>query len=290
MIAVKKAVYILLSILVASCIATPIPVEQKTLEGRRYTDSDLQFVQTGATASNEIRRHLGQPTIRLRAQRILVYGLREVAGTGWVWLLASPGGTGAGGIIETENKEAIFFVLNDQEILTNWGRMPVKRGQTWLGAALEWSQALGVKTPQPRQAFYEVFPTGPEQSLVYFYRPRDYQHYLPVVAPAERLLSGVADFVNIYLDGELVGQLRWKSYLVVSVAPGEHAFSISPDTDDVVNPQLYRSASLGLSIEPQTTRFIEVGVEAGKGIVEPRLIERSHEQAIDVIGALRESW
>jgi len=289
-IAAKTAVYILLAMLVVSCIVIPVPVEQKVAEGRHFADSDLQFVQTGVTARNDIARYLGQPTIWLRAQHTLVYGLREVAGTGWVWLLASPAGTGTAGIIETENKEAIFFVLNDREVLTNWGRMPVKRGQTWLGAALEWSQAAGVKTPQPRQAFYAALPTAPEQSLIYFYRPLDYQHYLPFVPPAKRLLSGVADFVNIYQNGELVGQLRYKSYLMVSLTPGEHTFSINPDTDDVVNPQLYRTARLTLSIAPQTNRFIEVGVEAGKGVIEPRLVERSHDEAIDAIGALRESW
>lgn len=273
-----------------SCIATPVPVEQKVLEGKRFTDADLQFVRTGVTARNDITSYLGQPTIWLRAQRTLIYGLREVAGTGWFWLLAGPGVAGPGGVIESENKEAVLFVLSDREVLTDWGRMPVKRGQTWLAAALEWTQAAGVKIPQPRPTFDEEFPTGPEQSLVYFYRPLDYQYYLPFVAPAKRLPSGVADFVNIYRNGELVAQLRWQSYVSVAVSPGEHTFSINPDTDAVVNPELYRTASLRLSIEPQTTRFIAVGVEAGKGIVEPRLTEQSHDVAIEAIGTLRESW
>jgi hypothetical protein len=280
----------LLPLFLVSCIATPVPVEQDVLEGRRYTDSDLQFVHTGVTARDELIRNLGPPTTWLPAQRILIYGLREVQGTGFVWFVASPAGSGAGGMVKGERREAIFFTLDDRGLVTQWGRAPVKRGETWSGAASAWSRAAGLSLPQPRPVFVEESPASTEQGLIFFYRPMDYQYYLPLLPPAKKLMAGVADFVNIYQDGALVAQLRWKTYVVVAAATGEHTFLVSADTDEVVNPELFRTASLRLTVVPQSKTFVDVGIEAGKGVIKPVLVERSRDDAINVIGSLRESW
>ncbi len=206
-----------------------------------------------------------------------------------VWFVGTPGGS-AGGLVAGETRQALFFAANDDDVVTHWGRTPVKRGKTWLQAALEWSLAEDLKLPSPRGIFSEESPASAVQGLVYFYRPRDYQHYLPFGPPAKRMAFGAVDFVNIYRNTELVGQLRWRSYVAVCVSPGEHTFVISPDTDDVTNPQLYQNASLQMTAESGTTRFVEVGVEAGKGTIEPIVTERSRDEAMAVIRELRESW
>lgn len=285
-----RALCILPGLWLAACAVVPVPSEDQTLEGRQFTDSELLFIHPGVTTGDEIAGRLGAPTIWFPDQRILVYGLRKTAGTGLVWFVASPSGVAAGGRVQGEEREAVFIALDERGIVTNRGRAPVKRGTSWLGAALAWSGVTGLDVPQPREVFAEIDPAGPGQVMVYFYRPRDNQHYLPLVPPAQRLAPGVADFVNIFLDGVLAGQLRLKTYLALQVTPGEHTFVLSADTDDVVNQQLYRDASLRMSVPTPGSSFIDVRVEAGKGYIGPVLGRRSRAEAIDVIGALRETW
>jgi len=275
------------SIFLASCVAIPVPAERTVLDGRRFTDSDLDFVQSGTAARPEVVGRFGNPTIWLPEQHLLVYGLRQVE-TGMLWFIGA-GLSGAGGLVEGETKEALYLVLDDEDIVTCWGRAPVRRGETWLSAATEWAASRTIDIPQARDRFVEETPTT-KQSLIYFYRPRDYLHFLPLVPPAKKVLPGVASYADILKDGTLVGQIRWRSYVVVRVPPGAYTFAIDPDTDDVANPEKYRSAAIRLDVAPETATFVDVGIQAGRGIIEPILVKRSRREAILAIEELRESW
>ncbi len=275
------------SIFLASCVVIPVPVEQAVLDGKRFTDSDLDFVRLGTTARREVIGNLGNPTIWLSAQRILVYGLRRVE-TGALWFIGA-GLSGAGGLVRGETKEAVYLVLDDKDVVTHWGRAPVKRCETWLSAATEWAGSTRIEIPQEHGQFVEEAPTT-EQSLIYFYRPRDFQHFLPLVPPAEKMPLGVADHADISQDGKLVGQIRWQSYVVVRVPPGTHRFVVNPDTDCVVNAEIYRSAIIQLDVAPETITFVDLGIQAGLGTVEPILVNRPRSEAISVIEKLRASW
>jgi hypothetical protein len=287
---VFKAFCMLPGLWLAACAVMPLESEQTILEGRRFSDSDLRFVSATLTTRAEIASRLGPATTWLPAQGVLVYGLRKTAGGQYAWFIAAPSGAAAAGTVQGEEREGIFFALDDRDIVTHWGRAQVKRGTTWLGAALEWSQAAGFALPGPRTAFVESPPTSAGQGTVYFYRPRDDQYYLPLLPPARQLPTGVADFVNIFLDGSLVAQLRCKSYVAVKVAPGELVFVLSADTDDVSNPGLYHDTDIRLSMAPMGSSFIEVRVEAGKGSIAPVTGNRSRNEAIGIIATLPESW
>jgi hypothetical protein len=273
----------------AGCVVIPVPTEPTILEGRLLTDYDLEFVASETLSRPRILERLGPPTIWLHNQRTLVYGLRKTEETGAIWFFGAGFGAGAGGLVKGETKEAVFFVLDSGATMTHWGRSSVGKGETWLSAALEWAQSTGLKLPRPSSGFVEEWPT-PEQSYVYFYRPRDYQYYLPLAPPANKLLFGVADFVDLRLLNDLVGQLRWQTYTVARVPPGVHKFVVNPDTDYVANPLNYRNAAIQLDLVPGSVAFVEVGVEAGLGIIEPKLFQRNRTEALAVIQQLRESW
>lgn len=266
----------------------PVPLEPRTTEGRQFADSDLQFIEPGVTARTRLIEELGQPTIWLAEQRVMVYGLRKVDAVGALWFLGA-GYRAAGGLVEGETKEGIFIALDGDEIVSNWGRRTVSRGETWLTAATEWSRSASSGLKPTLDHFVEQAPTA-DESLVYFYRPRDFQHYLPLVAPARKLPADVAEFADIRLDDKLVGQIRWQSYVLVRVPPGPHEFTVDPDTDFVVNPGLYSSAAISLHIAPGTATFVDVGIEAGRGVIKPILAERPRADAISIIEKLRESW
>ena len=280
---------ILVAMCLAGCIVIPVPTEPTILEGRPLTDCDLEFVRSENLSRQRILESLGPPTVWLHNQRTLVYGLRKVEETGAIWFIGAGFGAGAGGLVKGETKEAVFFVLDSGDTMTHWGRSSVGKGETWLSAALEWAQSTGLKLPQPSSGFVEEWPT-PEQSYVYFYRPRDYQYYLPLAPPANKLLFGVADFVDLRLLNDLVGQLRWQTYTVARVPPGVQKFVVNPDTDYVANPLNYRNAAIQLDLAPGSVAFVEVGVEAGLGIIEPKLFQRNRTEALAVIQHLRESW
>jgi hypothetical protein len=262
-------------------------MKPRVLEGRPFTDSQIGFVQIGATTRRDVIGNVGRPTIWLAEQRILIYGLRKVEPVGALWFIGA-GYSGAGGLIVGETREAIFFVLDGDDIVTHWGRASVNRGETWLSAAVEWSRSEGLEIQTPRDRFVEETPTT-DRSLIYFYRPRDYQHFLPFVPPAKKV-PWVAKFADIRIDNELVGQIRWQSYVVVEVSPGVHEFVVDPDTDDVVNPGSYRSKRIRLDVEPGSVTFVDVGIQAGYGVIEPILVQRPHSEAISAIEKLRESW
>jgi hypothetical protein len=223
----------------------------------------------------------------LASQRILVYGLRRVE-SGALWFIGA-GLSGTGGLVKGETKEAVYLVLDDKDVVTNWGRAPLTHCETWLSAANKWAALKKLDVPQAHGRFVEESPTA-EQSFIYFYRPRDFQYYLPFAPPGEKVALGVADYAEISQDDMLVGQIRWQSYVIVRVAPGTHRFVVNPDTDCVVNPDIYRSAIIQLDISPETVTFVEMGIQAGRGTIEPVLINRTRSEAISVIENLRESW
>lgn len=275
------------SILMAGCVVIPVHTERAVLDGKQFSDSDLGFVRLGSTARSEVTFKLGNPTMWLSEQRILVYGLqRTEAGALW---FAGAGLSGAGGLVEGETKEAVYLALDDKDVVTHWGRAPVSRCDTWLSAATEWAGSENIKIPAAHDRFVEDAPTT-EQGLIYFYRPRDFQHILPLAPPARALMSGVADYADISLDGNLVGQIRWQSYVVLRVSPGVHRFVVNPDTDCVTNPGIYRSATIQLDVRPEAAIFVDVGIQAGLGTIEPILVNRPRGEAISVIKNLREAW
>ena len=276
------------SILIGGCVVLPVPVEPRVLEGRPFSESEFASIRLGATTRRDVLGGLGKPTIWLAKQRILVYGLRKVEPVGALWFIGA-GYSGTGGLIEGETKEAIFFALDGNDVVTHRGRASVKRGETWLSAAMKWCRSAELEIRAPRDRLVEETPAT-EESLIYFYRPRDYQHFLPFVPPAEELPFGIAGFADIRLDKELVGQLRRGSYSVVRVSPGVHEAVVDPDTDYVVNPDIYRSETIRLTVEPGTVTFVEVGIEAGNGVIKPILAQRPHSEAIGTIRELRESW
>ncbi|MDH3378877.1 MAG: hypothetical protein OEQ39_18280 [Gammaproteobacteria bacterium] len=275
------------SLFLTSCVVIPVPVERVVLEGKRFTNAELDFVRLGTTTRREVIDNLGNPTLWLSAQRILVYGLRQVE-TGALWFIGA-GLSGAGGLVEGETKEAVFLVLDDKDVVTHWGRAQVKRGATWLSAATEWAGSKAIEIPPARGRFVEETPTR-EQSLIYFYRPRDFQHFLPLVPPAKKIPPGTANYADIRQDGKLVGQIRWQSYVAVRVPPGAYSFVVNADTDYVVNPESYRSVTIRLDVAPETVTFVDVGIQAGLGTIEPILVDRPRSEAIPVIEKLRESW
>jgi len=275
------------SIFLVSCVAIPIPSERVVLDGKRFTDSELGFVRIGATTRSEVTFKLGNPTMWFPAQRILVYGLRRVE-SGALWFIGA-GLSGAGGLVEGETKEAVCLVLDDNNVVTHWGRAQAKPCDTWLSAATEWAGLKNIITPPTHDQFVEDTPTM-EQGLIYFYRPRDFQHVFPLVPPAEKVMSGVAEYADISLNGNLVGQIHWQSYVAVRVPPGIHKFVVDPDTDCVANPEIYRSAIIQLDVAPETVTFVDVGIQAGLGTIEPILVNRPRGEALSVIKDLRESW
>jgi len=201
------------------------------------------------------------------------------------------GGYYSGGIvtIKSEAREAVYFILDDNDKIKLWGRTNVGKNKTWLTGASEWAHSKGIELPKPHNSFVEETPSS-EQCFIYFYRPRDYQYYFPKSKPGKKLPSGVANFVNISLPYELVGQLHWQTYVKIKVPPGSHVFTVDPDTDYIVNENLYTKASISVSVEPGKTAFVEVGVESGLGTIQPKLSQRTRDEAIELIKGLKESW
>lgn len=276
--------WLLPCLLTAACVAVPVPVARDVIEGRQYTDAQLDFVEPGATTRSDVSAALGEPTIWLPDQRIMVYGLRRTGPLGMLIFL--PGNVA---YVEREEREAVFVATDARGAVARRGRAPIDVRETWLTAALEWARTQGLDVRAPGDRFTEETP-APGESVIHVYRPRDYQHYLPLVPPAEGLLFGAAKFVDVRLDGRLVAQLQRGTYASIHAPPGAHVITVNPDTDDVGNASLHRTASIRVDAARGGTVFVDVGVRAGFGVIEPVLVLRDRSEALEAIAELRQCW
>jgi hypothetical protein len=178
-----------------------------------------------------------------------VYGLLKTAKVGAFWIIALPAPPAmVGGVVHPVEREALYIVFDQSDAVVDWGRGKVSKGVTWLSAALDWSRSRHLKLPEPRKEFVEIAPAA-EQSVIYFYRPRDIQHLFPGFPPAESILFGLEPFAEVYLDSALLGQLRRKSYLAIPLHAGIYDFLVVPYMD--YNPELqYRSADIQITLQP----------------------------------------
>lgn len=271
-------------LLTAACVAVPVPVTPEIVEGRPYADAQLEFIQPGATTRSDVSAALGEPTIWLPDQRVMVYGLRRTASPGLLVFL--PWNVG---YVEREEREAVFVATDARGAVARRGRAPIDVRETWLTAALEWAKTQGLDVRAPGDRFTEETP-APDESVIHVYRPRDYQHYLPLVPPAEGLLFGASKFVDVRLDGRLVAQLQRGTYASIHALPGAHEIAVNPDTDDVGNASLHRTASIRVDPARGGSAFVDVGVRAGFGVIEPVLVLRDRSEALDAIAELRQCW
>lgn len=283
---VTRISWLLIVLLSLSSCVMPVQTSKSILQGTYIQEAELQSIERNGATRQQVVQQLGPPTAWFERQRILVYGLVK-SGSGAVWLIpAFP--AAAGGYVEFVEREAVFFVIDSKGGVMHSGRRPVPRGNTWLEAALEWSEEAGFGVALPRTE-YVAESAEPGESLIVIYRPRDNQYVLPFVPPKEELLFNYDFFAEVYLDSVLVAQLRSKTYLSVRVPAGSHALLVSPYAD--YNPMLeYRSASLDLETQPGKTYFLDMRIEAGKGYIGSMVDEESAEAATKELARLRETW
>lgn len=275
----------------AGCLMVPVPTSEVVLSGRYIAESELGFLKNHQTTKYDVLTQLGPATIWLKPQRTLVYGLVKTAKTGLFWIIGggAPGALGgvAGGVLHFVDREALFIVFDETDTLVDSGQVKVENRVTWLSAALAWGRSKGLKLAEPQVEFAETVPPL-QQSIIYFYRPRDIQHVFPGFPPAESILFGLDPFPEVYLNAALVGQIRRKSYLTLTLDPGTYEFRFVPLLD---NPDLnYRDASIQITVQPDLEYFVDVRIETGKGISQPVVSQRSREEAIPLLQLLRETW
>jgi hypothetical protein len=273
-----------------ACLVLPVPISERMLAGRQLVESELGFLERRPTTRDDVAKQLGPATIWLESQRTAVYGLVKTAKTGVFWIIALPHPRGmVGGVVHRVEREALYIVFDQSDTVADWGRGKVAKGVTWLSAALDWSKSRDLKLPEPREEFVEIAP-GAEQSVIYFYRPRDIQHLFPGFPPAESIFLGMLDpFAEVYLESALLGQLRRKTYLAIPLYAGTYDFRVVPYMD--YNPELqYRSASIQMTLQAGLVYFVNIEIETGKGFIGPVISQRSRDEAMPLLKALRETW
>ncbi len=253
----------------SSTISTiPTQQQERVIAGRYLAESDLAFLEKKHTTRDEVITQLGPPTIWLEPQRIAVYGF-----------VRFPGGRQPRE--RPLRRDAIFIAFDKSDRVVDWGRSDVSRKMTWLGAALAWGRSSGLELAQPARTFVEI-TLLPRRSAIYFYRPRD--------AP----LGCDQAWGEVYLDKTLLGQVRCKSYLPLSLAPGTYDFRVSPNY--AWNEKWARSERrpdrIQTTLYPGSVYFVETKILQA-GATQPIVAvisQHSREEAMPILQALRETW
>jgi outer membrane protein assembly factor BamE (lipoprotein component of BamABCDE complex) len=270
-------------VLLAGCVAIPVPNKSRILSGRHISDAAVSFIEKGVTTKDILLSRLGKPTMWLDAQRIALYGLVR---TSDAFLLVL--GPGLGREIEMAEREALIVRFDEAGQVANWGREKLGRGATWLEGVERWAKVEDIDIGLPSKTFSEESPS-PDESLVYFYRPMDRQYYFPGLPPREKLFFDLDPLAEVYSGSTLLGQLRWKTYLTLRMAPGEYEFSVAPTRDADLDLS-YGSSLVKISLQAGQTYFVDIQLEAGFGSIKPVVSKRSRDEAILEIKDLQETW
>ena len=275
--------FILAIVAITGCVVLPIPSDERVIEGREFADTDLDFVHAYRTTQAEIEAKFGEPTVYLADQRVAIYGLiRE--GLNFFWAVGG-GYSAAVGFWGSNKREAVFFLFNESGFATRWGKRTIEPCQTWIGASQAWAEEVRIDLPSPPGMFEEEI-LSPDESTVYFYRPRDIQHWAPFVPPAEKLLFGMDIPVDVRFEDQLLAQLQWKTFAPIRLPPGEYQFLVlpCPDHNTSIN---HGSSMIGINLQPAQAYFVEIQVEAGKGSISPVLTKQPYETALPVLKELQ---
>jgi hypothetical protein len=202
------------AILIAGCIAIPIPAKEETVVfGRAITAEEAQAINVVGEGRLEARNRFGAPTLDFGPQRIYVYvwvvnkGAVFVGGYGFAnrrpWL--------------TTHLLVVAFDLDGRVLkiatseLGQWDTVS-EHVRGWLS-----SEGLATQVPGPRPT-----ESAKGERKLFVYRPSSSE------CSAQFALDGYFFKPSVAVDGNVVGDLAKGDYLSAIVSSGVHEIALDP--------------------------------------------------------------
>jgi hypothetical protein len=273
------------AILIAGCIAIPIPAKEETVVfGRAITAEEAQAINGAGEGRLEVRNKFGAPTLDFGPQRIYVY----------VWVVnkgsAFVGGIGIANTIPwlTTHLLVVAFDPNGRVLkiatseLGQWGAVS-EHVRGWLS-----SEGLATQVAGPRPT-----ESAKGERTLFVYRSSSSE------CPKHFAFDGFLFKPSVAVDGHVVGDLAKGEYLSSIISSGAYEIAIDP-------MPLFRTAAAGPAIRrlysDRTPMLLNIDaghigdiyIQASVCKKEPGIhidaTVRESAVALQALGSLRPAW
>lgn len=283
-------VFAVLSVLIAGCVAIPIPVINETVvSGQAAAEESVRSqVRSGEDLIN-VKARLGEPILNLGPQRVFVYKWTVSKGT-LVWLAGGPPAA-AGGIEPLVASHLLFIAFDQEGKVLKTGTTQFKPFDTVTKQVREWlsfngltAQVFGPRVGEPTNRGPALFIYRPSSSACSFLT-FDANIFKPSVA----------------VDGVFVGDLLKGEYLASEINVGEHVITIDPvpyyrfegQEESYFAQAVYKARipiTVHIRVEPDLPTYIETYLCTGNGQIEMHATIRDAPSALQRMRDMKPAW
>lgn len=137
----------LLGLLLQACVVLPIPLdEDKVLEGRPITESQLSFMRPGSTTREEVVHRFGQPYIIWADARIFIYRWEMRQGI-LIWAVASNREI-IGDAIDIPRHCLLLIAFDGNNVVTRFERVTRPASRPAPDFLMDWLHGTRIRKPE----------------------------------------------------------------------------------------------------------------------------------------------
>jgi hypothetical protein len=214
----RGLVFATISVLVAGCVAIPIPTMKETVvSGQAVAEDEVRLMVIGGEDLLDVKARLGEPVVNLGPQRVYVY-MWAVSQGALVWFLGGPGG-GAAGVEPLVASHLLFIAFDPDGKVLMAGTADFKPFDSIGEQVREWLANNDLATqvcvgPHPGESTNGV-------PILFLYRPSKSSCPFPT-------FDSNTFKPSVTVDGTVVGDLLKGEYLTSWISAGTHVITIDP--------------------------------------------------------------
>lgn len=277
--------FALLSILLAGCVAIPLPGKEAVVYGPAFEEDEARKVLSGAVNVSDVEAKLGEPLINFGPQRVFVY-LWILKKGSIAWVIAGRM-SGAGGLEPWTDSRILFVAFDSDGKMLKYGAEKFAPLDTLSEQVRNWLASNGLRNrvvgPQLESLTQNV-------QILFVYRPSISNCKFPLFD------AGIFK-PSIEVDSQIVGDLGKGEYLASIIEAGSHEITIEP-------MPIYRTAgregssfavhqnpiTLTVDVEPNKSLYIEANICTGMGTADMNANVRDSRTAVEAMRKLRSAW
>jgi hypothetical protein len=281
----RISVFALLSILIAGCVAIPLPEKEAVVYGPRFEEDKARTILSGAENVSDVIAKLGEPLVNFGPQRVFVYFWIIKKGA-IAWVVAGHG-SGVGGLEPWTESKLLLAAFDPDGKILKYGVEKFAPQDTLSEQVRNWLASNGL-TDRVVGPQLEGMKQGVQ--ILFVYRPSI------SACPFPLFDTGIFK-PSIEVDNQIVGDLGKGEYLASFIEVGSHEIRI-----DLV--PIFRTAgresssfavhkntiALNIDVESNKSVYIEAYMCTGMGTADMNAIVRDPKTAVEAILKLRPAW
>lgn len=283
-------VFVALAILIAGCVAIPIPAnEEAVVFGSAVTEDEVRSKVSIGENESDVKALLGEPTINFGPRKVFVYQWSIRKGS-VLWALGGPGG-GAAGAEPLVMSHLLFIAFDPDGKVLKTGTAEYKPSESMAEQVREWLASNDLATQIVGPRFGEPTRRGP---TLFIYRPSKSPCPFPTF-DTNIFKPSVA------VDGIVVGDILKGEYLASEISAGLHEITIDPiPSYEYVGQEksffvqdIHKNripAKVHINLEPDQPSYVETYLCTGTGKIEMHAVIRDAPSALEGMRDSRPAW